>query len=442
MMHDDTIYALSSGGLPSGVAVIRLSGSRSQFALTVLGVEIPEQRLAKLRTIRNQNDLVIDRALVLFFPAPFSFTGEDCVEIHLHGGRAVVQSCFQALSLIDGLRLAEAGEFTKRAFDNGKMDLTEAEGLADLISSETEMQRKLAIQQADGRLKRLYDDWSARILRSRALIEAELDFSDEEDIPGSVSDQVWKDVELIRDEILDHVKGARIGEIQRSGYSVVIAGAPNAGKSSLLNALSGRDVAIVSDEKGTTRDILEVRLDLDGNLVILKDTAGLRDTQNLVEKEGIRRARLALENADLVLYLVSPDDIDADEDAIRAINPDNLWIIGSKSDIDDVKWSIRTDYVIDVKSTTGLDNLLAALKATLKTIDVVDDIAVPTRRRHVELLQNSAKQLDFTLEYTDQPIEIKSEYLRLAQEMLGKITGRVDVEDLLGVIFSEFCVGK
>jgi tRNA modification GTPase len=442
MMHDDTIYALSSGGLPSGVAVIRLSGSRSQFALTVLGVEIPEPRLAKLRTIRNQNDLVIDRALVLFFPAPFSFTGEDCVEIHLHGGRAVVQSCFQALSLIDGLRLAEAGEFTKRAFDNGKMDLTEVEGLADLISSETEMQRKLAIQQADGRLKRLYDDWSARILRSRALIEAELDFSDEEDIPGSVSDQVWKDVELIRNEILDHVKGARIGEIQRSGYSVVIAGAPNAGKSSLLNALSGRDVAIVSDEKGTTRDILEVRLDLDGNLVILKDTAGLRDTQNLVEKEGIRRARLALENADLVLYLVSPDDIDADEDAIRVINSDNLWIIGSKSDIDDVKWSIRTDYVIDVKSTTGLDNLLAALKATLKTIDVVDDIAVPTRRRHVELLQNSAKQLDFTLEYTDQPIEIKSEYLRLAQDMLGKITGRVDVEDLLGVIFSEFCVGK
>jgi tRNA modification GTPase len=442
MMHDDTIYALSSGGLPSGVAVIRLSGSRSQFALTVLGVEIPEPRLAKLRTIRNQNDLVIDRALVLFFPAPFSFTGEDCVEIHLHGGRAVVQSCFQALSRIDGLRLAEAGEFTKRAFDNGKMDLTEVEGLADLISSETEMQRKLAIQQADGRLKRLYDDWSARILRSRALIEAELDFSDEEDIPGSVSDQVWKDVELIRNEILDHVKGARIGEIQRSGYSVVIAGAPNAGKSSLLNALSGRDVAIVSDEKGTTRDILEVRLDLDGNLVILKDTAGLRDTQNLVEKEGIRRARLALENADLVLYLVSPDDIDADEDAIRVINSDNLWIIGSKSDIDDVKWSIRTDYVIDVKSTTGLDNLLAALKATLKTIDVVDDIAVPTRRRHVELLQNSAKQLDFTLEYTDQPIEIKSEYLRLAQDMLGKITGRVDVEDLLGVIFSEFCVGK
>jgi tRNA modification GTPase len=442
MMHDDTIYALSSGGLPSGVAVIRLSGSRSQFALTVLGVEIPEPRLAKLRTIRNQNDLVIDRALVLFFPAPFSFTGEDCVEIHLHGGRAVVQSCFQALSLIDGLRLAEAGEFTKRAFDNGKMDLTEVEGLADLISSETEMQRKLAIQQADGRLKRLYDDWSARILRSRALIEAELDFSDEEDIPGSVSDQVWKDVELIRNEILDHVKGARIGEIQRSGYSVVIAGAPNAGKSSLLNALSGRDVAIVSDEKGTTRDILEVRLDLDGNLVILKDTAGLRDTQNLVEKEGIRRARLALENADLVLYLVSPDDIDADEDAIRVINSDNLWIIGSKSDIDDVKWSIRTDYVIDVKSTTGLDNLLAALKATLKTIDVVDDIAVPTRRRHVELLQNSAKQLDFTLEYTDQPIEIKSEYLRLAQDMLGKITGRVNVEDLLGVIFSEFCVGK
>lgn len=441
-MHDDTIYALSSGGLPSGVAVIRLSGSQSKLALETLGVSVPEPRIAKLKTIRNQNNLVLDRALVLYFPAPFSFTGEDCVEIHLHGGRAVVQSCFNALSLIDGLRLAEAGEFTKRAFDNGKMDLTEAEGLADLISSETEMQRKLAIQQSDGRLKRLYDDWTARILRSRALIEAELDFSDEEDIPGSVSDQVWKDVALIRDEILEHIKGAKIGEIQRSGYSVVIAGAPNAGKSSLLNALSGRDVAIVSDEKGTTRDILEVRLDLDGSLVILKDTAGLRDTSNLVEKEGIRRAKIAFDEADLVLYLISPEEVDADANTINAIKSDNLWVIGTKADVVGANWTIKTDYTIDVKSDTGLDPLISALKSILKTIDVVDDIAVPTRRRHVELLQNSATQLTYTLEFSEQPIEIKSEYLRLAQDMLGKITGRVDVEDLLGVIFSEFCVGK
>lgn len=441
-MHDDTIYALSSGGLPSGVAVIRLSGSQSKLALETLGVSVPEPRIAKLKTIRNQNNLVLDRALVLYFLAPFSFTGEDCVEIHLHGGRAVVQSCFKALSLIDGLRLAEAGEFTKRAFDNGKMDLTEAEGLADLISSETEMQRKLAIQQSDGRLKRLYDDWTARILRSRALIEAELDFSDEEDIPGSVSDQVWKDVALIRDEILEHIKGAKIGEIQRSGYSVVIAGAPNAGKSSLLNALSGRDVAIVSDEKGTTRDILEVRLDLDGSLVILKDTAGLRDTSNLVEKEGIRRAKIAFDEADLVLYLISPEEADADANTINAIKSDNLWVIGTKADVVGANWTIKTDYTIDVKSDTGLDPLISALKAILKTIDVVDDIAVPTRRRHVELLQNSAKQLSYSLEFSEQPIEIKSEYLRLAQDMLGKITGRVDVEDLLGVIFSEFCVGK
>lgn len=441
-MHDDTIYALSSGGLPSGVAVIRLSGSQSKLALETLGVSVPEPRIVKLKTIRNQNNLVLDRALVLYFPAPFSFTGEDCVEIHLHGGRAVVQSCFNALSLIDGLRLAEAGEFTKRAFDNGKMDLTEAEGLADLISSETEMQRKLAIQQSDGRLKRLYDDWTARILRSRALIEAELDFSDEEDIPGSVSDQVWKDVALVRDEILEHIKGAKTGEIQRSGYSVVIAGAPNAGKSSLLNALSGRDVAIVSDEKGTTRDILEVRLDLDGSLVILKDTAGLRDTSNLVEKEGIRRAKIAFDEADLVLYLISPDEVDADANTINAIKSDNLWVIGTKADVVGANWMIKTDYTIDVKSDTGLDPLISALKAILKTIDVVDDIAVPTRRRHVELLQNSAKQLNYTLEFSEQPIEIRSEYLRLAQDMLGKITGRVDVEDLLGVIFSEFCVGK
>ena len=308
-MNRIPIYALSSGSLPSGIAIVRISGPKTRFALETICSGVPKPKIASLRTIRGSDDYVIDRALVLFFESPHSFTGEDCAEIHLHGGRAVVSACFAALAILPDFRLAEAGEFTKRAFDNGKIDLTEAEGLADLIFAETQMQHKLAIQQSDGVLKELYESWAGRILRSRSLIEAELDFSDEEDIPGLVSDQVWADVLLLVEEIAKHLDGSRAGEITRNGFSIVITGAPNSGKSSLLNVLAGRDVAIVSDELGTTRDILEVRMDLGGHLVIIKDTAGIRDTENKVELEGIRRAVEELQTADLVLHLVDLTDV-------------------------------------------------------------------------------------------------------------------------------------
>jgi tRNA modification GTPase len=321
------------------------------------------------------------------------------------------------------------------------MDLTEAEGLADLLSSETEMQRRLAVEQADGGLRRLYDRWNAEILRSRALIEAELDFSDEEDIPGSVSDQIWKDISVLIDEIKLHLTKSKIGEISRSGFSIVIAGAPNAGKSSLMNAIAGREVAIVSDEQGTTRDVLEVRLDLEGFLVVLKDTAGLRDTDSKVEREGIRRAKGELDNADLVLYLIEPGSKQQSHALdLSAVN--NSIVIGTKSDIEHSIWPIKTDICISTSSSKDIDVLLNLIKEKLAISDLKDDLVVPTRRRHVDLLNRVLSELEFACEHAALPIEIRSEHLRVSQDNLGRITGRVDVEDLLGVIFSEFCVGK
>lgn len=437
----DTIFALSSGSVPAGVAVIRISGSKTRFALETLGISNIEPRRATLRSIRKQNNQLIDRGLVLFFPNPNSFTGEDCAELQVHGGRAVIDTLFEELSSLEGLRLAEAGEFTKRAFDNGKMDLTEAEGLADLLSSETEMQRRLAVEQAEGGLRRLYERWNTQILRSRALIEAELDFSDEEDVPGSVSDQIWSEIAELIEEIDCHLVKSKIGEVSRSGFSIVIAGAPNAGKSSLMNALAGRDVAIVSDELGTTRDVLEVRLDLDGFLVILKDTAGLRETESKVEQVGIDKALAELENADLILHLIEPGIEEVSEFTDLSYFKNRI-VIGTKSDKNDAAWRVNTDISITTSNSDDLDKLIELVKNNLKLSDIRDDFVVPTRRRHIELLRSAMDELNLALENTDLPIELRSEHLRLSQDYLGRITGRVDVEDLLGVIFSEFCVGK
>lgn len=441
MNEFDTIFALSSGSVPAGVAVIRISGPKTRFALETLGISDIEPRIATLRSIRKQNNQLIDRGLVLFFPNPNSFTGEDCAELQVHGGRAVIDTLFDELGLLEGLRLAEAGEFTKRAFDNGKMDLTEAEGLADLLSSETEMQRRLAVEQAEGGLRRLYERWNTQILRSRALIEAELDFSDEEDIPGSVSDQIWSEIAELIEEIRSHLVKSKIGEVSRSGFSIVIAGAPNAGKSSLMNALAGRDVAIVSDEQGTTRDVLEVRLDLDGFLVILKDTAGLRETDSKVEQVGIDKALAELENADLILHLIEPG-IEEVSEFTDLSSFKNRIVIGTKSDKNNAAWRVNTDISITTSNSDDLDKLIELVKDNLKLSDIRDDFVVPTRRRHIELLRSAIDELNLALENTDLPIELRSEHLRLSQDYLGRITGRVDVEDLLGVIFSEFCVGK
>ena len=284
------------------MAVIRISGPGVRFGLETLIGSVPEPRRATLRSIGRGSAKPIDRGLVLFFPAPESFTGEDVAELHVHGGRAVVAAVLAELAGFAGFRPAEAGEFTRRAFLNGRMDLTEVEGLADLIAAETEAQRRQAVRQAGGALRVLYDGWRERLVRARALIEAELDFADEDDIPASVSGGAFAEARAVGQEIAAHLADRR-GERLREGAEVVVLGPPNAGKSSLINAIAQRDVAIVAPEPGTTRDLIEVRLDLGGYPVTLVDTAGLRDAAGEVEREGIRRARVRAEGADVVLWL-------------------------------------------------------------------------------------------------------------------------------------------
>ena len=437
----DTIYALSSGSLPSGVAILRLSGPKALFALAILaGDPVPEPRRAALRTIRNYKGDVLDQALTFAFPGPQSFTGEDCVEVHLHGSRAVVSAVVDELSLMEGLRPADAGEFSRRAFDNGKMDLLEVEGLGDLLLAETEMQRRLAVEQSTGKLSDLYDSWAHRLTRARALIEAELDVADEEDVPDSVAKQVWHSMAVLKTEIEQHLAGAASAELIRDGFKVALIGAPNVGKSTLLNALSGRDVAIVTDIPGTTRDILSVDLNLNGYLVTVYDTAGVRDSTDVVEQEGIRRAVQTAENADLVLILHSFDSDSKQLTEKFTSRP----LLRVRTKVDAVTPSAIEVYDLAISATSGIG--MASFRERL--VQEVDErlgsatTLAPVRLRHKKRLEETIKSVSDALNSEDADLAIRSEYLRLAANSLGRITGRVDVEDLLGVIFSEFCIGK
>ena len=433
----DTIYALSSGAPPAGVAVIRVSGMGVVPALETLTGGVPAPRIASLRSIRSRNGDVVDQAIVLYFPAPQSFTGEDCFEFQIHGGRAVVNATLAALHDI-GLRHAEAGEFSRRAFDNGKLDLVEIEGLADLISAETEMQRRLAIQQSSGSLSALYQSWMQQLTRARALIEAELDFPDEDDIPGSVSERVWAMVEDMTADISRHLEGNKAAEIIRDGFKVVIAGRPNAGKSSLMNALAKRDVAIVTEIPGTTRDIIGIDLDLDGYLVHLVDTAGLRETEDRVEAEGVRRARLSLEDADMVLLLKDVTDTGPDEEI--SVNGEIVKVC-TKMDL--IDGNHDSDAIgISAISGDGIDSLTKRISGSLAARAAHAGQAMVARKRQVALLKEALELLRACIGNESLVTELRAEYLRQASHVLGKLTGFVDTEDLLGVIFSEFCVGK
>ena len=434
----DTIFALSSGRLPSGVAVVRISGPKVRFVLETIIGSVPEPRYAAYKLFRDRNGISIDRGLILFFPGPNSFTGEDCAEFHLHGGKAVVEKLLSEVGELPGCRIAEAGEFTRRAFSNGKMDLTVAEGLADLIAAETEGQRRLALQVASGTQRELYTGWRQRLLRARAFIEAELDFADESDVPGSVSEQVWQFLTLLKKEIENHIVSGKRASMLRDGLHVVIVGAPNAGKSSLLNFLAGREVAIISEEAGTTRDLLEVKLDLGGIPVYVTDTAGLRETDSSVEQIGIERARARMAEADLILLLEDMNDPIAI--AIEETSA-SLWRIGTKADLSDGlsgDWSYR----ISTKTGEGLECLLSDLQVfTEEQIGQIED-AVPTRQRHINLLRSTVTEIESALTRTDLPLELRAENMRLASQYLGRITGDVDVEEILDVIFSQFCIGK
>lgn len=433
----DTIFALSSGALPSGVGVIRVSGPQAGKVTEALAGILPVPRKAALRSIRTRNNTIIDTGLVLWFPGPGSFTGEDSAEFHLHGGRAVIDRMLEELAGFDGLRMAEAGEFSRRAFANGKFDLTEAEGLADLIDAETEAQRVLALAQASGALKELYESWQARLLHARAMIEAEIDFADEEDVPGSVADRVWTDMATLADEMRTHLAGARRANAVREGFRIVIVGAPNAGKSSLMNALAGSDVAIVSEEPGTTRDVIETRLSIGGHLVIVTDTAGIREGAGKIEAEGIRRARARAAEADLVLHLsedgVWPADFDFGGVAV--------WRLATKQDLGAVKALDDTIAVSSVRAG-GLDRLLGTLETHLAGALGKDVSSLPTRQRHIDNLRLSLVELEKAIEDNDLALELRAESLRLSAFNLGRITGQHGVEDVLGVIFSQFCIGK
>lgn len=440
-MFRETIFALSSGGLPSGVAVIRISGPHVRDTLASLVTSIPSPRVAVLRAMRGEDGTVLDHGLVIFFEGPNSFTGEDCAELHLHGGKAVVSAVLGWLGGREGLRQAEAGEFTRRAFLNGKLDLTAAEATADLVQAETEAQRRFALANAGGRQRALYEGWRARLLHARAMIEAELDFADEADVPGSVSGIVWSDLAALSQEIVNHVEGFRAAEIVREGFRVVLVGVPNAGKSSLLNALARRGVAIVTDVPGTTRDLVEVSLDLDGIKVIVTDTAGLRRSADPVEQIGIERALRAAEDADLVIELV---DLGASDpsDAVTSVGGGQRLRVLSKSDLRGGRIEEEFDFAVSSVTGSGIPQLLRAIGDWAREASAGVGEIVPSRLRHVELLRGCAARIDQALDSKEIALEMGAEELRLAADSLGRITGAIDPEELLGAIFSAFCIGK
>lgn len=437
----ETIVALSSGAPPSGVAVIRLSGPQSAMICAAMTGTLPLPRRAELRLIRDRNGLLLDRGLVLFFPGPNSFTGEDCVEFHLHGGKAVVESVLTVVTAFENCRLAEAGEFSRRAFENGKLDLVEAEGLADLLAAETEMQRRLALEQSSGHLSGIYQKWREQLLNARALIEAELDFSDEGDIPGSVSDRIWSEMSFLAGDIERTLGNLKAGEIIRDGFTIVITGPPNAGKSSLLNALANREVAIVTEYAGTTRDILHCELDIGGYAVHLYDTAGVRETSEPVEREGIRRAYRKMEEADLILRL---RDYEGSADSVFD-TPSGIPVLDVITKIDLTSDSVtqRSGAIaISSQSGLGLDDLRAAILSELRERTNTVSLAIPSRLRHAQHLRDAAEHIRQAIRAENEGLEIRAEFLRRAADTLGRVTGKVDVEMLLGKIFSEFCVGK
>lgn len=438
MSHQDTIFALSSGSLPSGVAVVRISGPLTLPVCASLFGDLPPAREFGLRSIRSRNGLVLDRGLAVVFPGPRSFTGEDCAELHLHGSKAVISALFEELQGFDGCRLAEAGEFSRRAFENGKVDLVEIEGLADLLAAETEMQRRLAIEQSLGHVSQMFDDWRERLLTARALIEAELDFADESDVPGAVSERVWTSLAVLRDEISGKIDDEKRGEIIRDGFKVVIAGPPNAGKSSLMNALACRDVAIVTEYAGTTRDVIQCDLDIEGYAVRLYDTAGIRETADFVEREGIRRAQQKIDEADLVLLL---GDISLVQDDEQANITGPKFNIGTKSDLAAAERSDRFDLCISTLRDKDVDAVRNLILSTVKERVDVASLAIPSRIRQRRFLQTALDEIDLALD-DGKGIELRAEHLRQSADALGQVVGRVDVETLLGKIFSEFCIGK
>jgi tRNA modification GTPase len=440
----DTIYALASASGRAGIAVIRLSGPQAMAALRRLVGELPPARRAVLRSLRDpRSGVELDRGLVLAFPAPHSFTGEDMVELHVHGGRALVRAVLEALAGCEGLRPAEPGEFTRRAFEHGKMDLTAAEGLADLVNAETEAQRRQALRQLRGDLGDLYEGWRCQLMTALARIEAHIDFPDE-DLPPSLVEQTRAVLSMTIEEIGTHLRDQRRGQRLRDGLSVAILGPPNVGKSSLLNALAERPAAIVSAQAGTTRDVIEVRLDLGGYAVTLADTAGLRATGDAIEQEGVRRARATAAASDYKILMIDAREYpDVDRDLAGFADADALFVV-NKCDLAPLEGVTAIAgcpaLAVSVLTGTGIDELLAVLTDAVVARAGYSESPILTRERHRLALGECRDSLKRALAAGS--VELLAEDLRLAVRYIGRITGRVDVEDLLDAIFREFCIGK
>ncbi len=439
--RDQTIFALSSGRPPSAIAIVRLSGPRAGAALDHLAGRRSVPRVATLATIRDRAGQPIDEAVALWFPGPHSATGEDVAELHVHGGRAVLAAVFETLGAMDGLRAAEPGEFTRRGFENGKLDLTEAEGLDDLIHADTDRQRRQALRQLKGSLGARAESWRQQIIQASALIEAGIDFSDEGDVPEELIAPALAGIAALKGEIAETLAASAQSERLRDGLVVAIAGPPNAGKSTLLNRIARREAAIVSPHAGTTRDVIEVHLDLDGYPVTLLDTAGVRETHDPVEQEGVRRAQERADTADLVLWLV-----DAREPvSVQTTSGAPLWLIRNKVDLIEgtgpgADGPVRFD--LSAARGDGLADLIAALVVFAQETFGSGETALISRVRHRTLLRDTANALGRAIAAKGQGEELVAEELRIAIHSLGRLTGRVDVEDILDVIFRDFCIGK
>ncbi|MDB9703629.1 tRNA uridine-5-carboxymethylaminomethyl(34) synthesis GTPase MnmE [Rhodospirillales bacterium] len=447
-----TIYALATAQGRAGIAVIRISGPAAERALMKLApdlVALPApryaQRLSLFETESNfdQSPVQIDDALAVRFNGPNSFTGEDVVELHVHGGHAVISALMTSLSSIEGLRPAEPGEFSRRAFENGKMDLTAVEAIADLVDAETSAQRQQALTQMGGALAKIYDGWRERLVKAMAFAEASIDFS-EEDIPEDLSRQSLDALKVLAQEIREHLSDSNIGERIRDGFRIALTGAPNVGKSSLLNALAKRDVAIVSDIAGTTRDVIEVPMDLSGYAAVIIDTAGIRESEDAIEREGVRRALEQAASADLRLYLV--DSVEAAEMAEH--NPDTI-VVMNKCDLlsnNDLGKTLLGVHLLSIKMNDGLESLIAEMSERISNQAAYRSKASAplTRARHRHALEECVDALDRAFVSVDAgaDVEMMAEDVRVAAQALGRITGRVDVEELLDRIFSNFCIGK
>ena len=442
-----TIFALSSGPGVAGVAIIRVSGKYTSEVIKLLtGKDLPQPRVASLRKINNINNSgLIDEGIILWFPGPESYTGEDMAEFHVHGSRAVINAIHNSISKIKNCRLAEPGEFTKLAFQNGKINLLKAESIADLISSETEMQRLQAVKIMEGKSSEKYNELREKLLKTLSFVEAKIDFPDE-DLPQDVLGQVKKNSNEVLNNIEEILNDQKVGEIIRVGFKIAILGPTNAGKSSLLNNLSKREVAIVSETAGTTRDVIETHLNLDGYPVIVSDTAGIRDSKDEIEKKGIKLSLYKAENADLNLVVVDARSVDLSgvlgdflkKDAILVLNKSDLI----KNKID--QRAKKFDHIlISLKDNYNVDKLISKIKDKIKNKFISYDDVFITRERHRQHLEQCVIHLkNFNMKKNQDDFDKAAEDLRLATRHLGMIVGKVDVEELLGSIFNDFCIGK